>query len=159
MIHDSCAASRRWTAAHWSRGVAVRPGRQMSLSSSITGRLVISPRRTARADLPAAPGPVITLVSHLTMMPIPRDRLGQVRAVCKAGSLHRSAAAVAYNASQGPDGHESLSTKSASSSCLSDPCLSPSRIPLSWATPLLLTRSEPPTSTTRLNARSAQFWL
>ena len=59
MIRDSCAASPRWTAAHWSRGVAVRPVRQKSLSSSITGRLVISPRRTARADLPAAPGPVI----------------------------------------------------------------------------------------------------
>src|SRR5450755_5030213 len=59
MIHDSCAASSRWMAVHWSRGVAVRPGRQKSLSSSITGRLVISPRRTARADLPAAPGPVI----------------------------------------------------------------------------------------------------
>jgi hypothetical protein len=59
MIRDSCVVSPRWRAAHRSGGVAVRPGRQKSVSSSITGRLVISPRRTARADLPAAPGPVI----------------------------------------------------------------------------------------------------
>src|SRR5215813_2619039 len=60
MIHDSRAASWRWIAAHWSLGVAARPGRQKSLSSSITGRPVISPRRAARVDLPAAPGPTMT---------------------------------------------------------------------------------------------------
>lgn len=57
MIRDSCAASWCWMVAHSSGGVAVRPGRQKSLSSSITGRPVISPRRAARVDLPAAPGP------------------------------------------------------------------------------------------------------
>src|SRR5215467_16147365 len=64
MIHDSRAANWRWIAAHWSLGVAARPGRQKSLSSSITGRPVISPRRTARVDLPAAPGP--TTITRLT---------------------------------------------------------------------------------------------
>src|SRR5467141_2039061 len=65
MIHDSCAASRRWMTAHSSRGVGARPGRQKSLSSSITGRPVILPRRAARVDLPAAPGPtMITRFIH-----------------------------------------------------------------------------------------------
>lgn len=57
MIHDSRAASLRWLAAHSPGGVAARPGRQKSLSSSITGGPVISARRAARVVLPAAPGP------------------------------------------------------------------------------------------------------
>jgi hypothetical protein len=37
MIHDSCAVGPRWTAAHSARGVAVRPGRQKSLSARSPG--------------------------------------------------------------------------------------------------------------------------
>ncbi len=58
MIHDSAAASWRWMAAHCSRCVGARPGRQKSLSSSITGRPVILPRQAARVVLPDAPGPM-----------------------------------------------------------------------------------------------------
>ena len=63
MIHDSLRASSRWIAAHWSRDVAVRPGRQNSLSSSMTGSLVISPRQMGRVDLPSGPGPFTHLIS------------------------------------------------------------------------------------------------
>jgi hypothetical protein len=87
MIHDSCAASSRCMAAHWSRGVAVRPGRQNSLSSSITGRLVISPRRAARVDLPAAPGPVIVTLFTFVLCQfceIASTSLGQVRLTGRA---------------------------------------------------------------------------
>ena len=58
-IHDpfSWAASLSWIFTHSSRGMATSPGCQKILSSSITGRPVISPRRAARVDLPDAPRP------------------------------------------------------------------------------------------------------
>lgn len=59
MIHDSGQASRRCTPAHSSREIVTRPGRQKCWSSSTTGSPVISPRRAASTDLPAAPRPMI----------------------------------------------------------------------------------------------------
>ena len=60
MIHPSFATSRSCAHAHSFRGVARRPGCQKTISSSTTGRPVISPRRFARVDLPDAPRPRIT---------------------------------------------------------------------------------------------------
>src|SRR3984893_1874807 len=60
MIHSFSSTRICWTTAHWWRGVAARPGRQKTLSSSITGRPVISPKRLARIDLPEAPRPKMT---------------------------------------------------------------------------------------------------
>jgi hypothetical protein len=60
MIHFSFATRRSCAYAHSFRDVARRPGCQKNLSSSTTGRPVISPRRFARVDLPDAPRPRIT---------------------------------------------------------------------------------------------------
>lgn len=59
MIQDSSATSFRRISAHCSGGVGTRPDCQNSLSSSITGIPVISPRRFPRVDFPEAPGPSI----------------------------------------------------------------------------------------------------
>ena len=60
MIHRSPATSFSCITTHWSRGVAISPGRQKILSTSITGSPVISPKRLASVDLPDAPRPMMT---------------------------------------------------------------------------------------------------
>ena len=60
MIHRSPATSLSCVTTHWPRGVAISPGRQKILSTSITGSPVISPKRLARVDLPDAPRPTMT---------------------------------------------------------------------------------------------------
>jgi hypothetical protein len=60
MIQRSPATSFSCMATHCSRGVAISPGCQKILSTSITGSPVISPKRLARVDLPDAPRPRMT---------------------------------------------------------------------------------------------------
>jgi hypothetical protein len=60
MIHPSVATSFSCKLTHSSRGVASRPARQKTLSSSITGRAVSSLNCLARVDLPDAPRPRTT---------------------------------------------------------------------------------------------------
>lgn len=60
MIHRSPAMSFSCITIHWSRGVAISPGRQKILSTSTTGNPAMSPKRLARVDLPDAPRPRMT---------------------------------------------------------------------------------------------------
>jgi hypothetical protein len=60
MIHPSVATSFSCKLTHSSRGVASRPARQKTLSSSISGSAVSSLNCLARVDLPEAPRPRTT---------------------------------------------------------------------------------------------------
>jgi hypothetical protein len=60
MIQDEFCISRFWMRAHSSGGNACSPDCQNILSSSMTGRPVISPKVRAREDLPAAARPKMT---------------------------------------------------------------------------------------------------
>src|SRR6266481_8181852 len=79
MIHRSSLTTRSCTFAHSSRGVATIPARQKSLSSSITGRPVTSPKRMARVDLPDAPGPKMS--TRFTLSSALKNGFGKVKRI------------------------------------------------------------------------------
>jgi len=68
MIHRSPTASSSCISIHCWRGVAISPGCQKILSTSVTGSPVISPKRLARVDLPDAPRPRMTTRSMLFIL-------------------------------------------------------------------------------------------
>src|SRR5437867_2261379 len=76
---------------HSTRGVGNRPERQKILSSSTTGRPVISPNCRARVDFPAAPRPSMTTRFirdhfdrlHLDLREPPRARSHEQGAYCQ----------------------------------------------------------------------------
>ena len=68
MIHRSPTTSCSCISIHPWRGVAISPGCQKILSTSITGSPVISPNCLARVDLPDAPRPTMTTRSMLFIL-------------------------------------------------------------------------------------------
>jgi hypothetical protein len=85
MIHRSPPTSFSCITTHWSRGVAISPGRQKILSTSITGSLVISPKRLARVDLPDAPRPMMT--TRFIVSSLRRFQFGATVADCRTVAL------------------------------------------------------------------------
>jgi len=60
IIHRSPTTSCSCIAIHFWRGVAISPGCQKILSTSVTGSPVRSPKCLARVDLPDAPRPTMS---------------------------------------------------------------------------------------------------